>query len=100
MLNNTGDRHLENLSLSAQVLGTQKQLLVQRYLQSPFSIPWSKLASVFQPDQALSQPEVIETNQSEQYESDSIREQDSYPHFTDRVDPSLYYSIFFPPRAI
>jgi hypothetical protein len=58
------------------------------------------LTTLFQADQALSQPEVIETNQSEQHEPESIREQDLYPHFTDRVDPSLYYFIFFTPRAI
>ena len=100
MLNHTGDRHLENLSISNQVSFAQKQLLVQRYLQSPFSIAWSKLVTLFQAEQALSQPEVVEINQSEQYEPDSIQEQDLCPHFTDRVDPSLYYSIFFPFRAI
>ena len=38
MLNNTGDQHPKNLSLSAQVSGTRKQLLVQRYSKgfSPF----------------------------------------------------------------
>ena len=78
----------------------EKRAAQRRSVQTrPFSISWSKLASLFQANQALSQPEVIETNQSEQSEPDSIREQDLYPHFTDRVEPSLYYSIFFPPRA-
>lgn len=100
MLNNTRERHTKHQSLSTQVSKTQRQLLIQKYLQRPFSVSWSKLVSLFQTNQVLSQPEVIETNQSEQCEPDLIREQDLYPHFTDRVDPSLYYTIFFPPRAI
>lgn len=99
MLNNTGNQDLENLSISTQVSGNQKQLLVQKYLQRPFSIFLSKLAFLFRANQALSQPEVIETNQPQQCKPNSINEQDLYPYFLDRVDPSLYYTIFFSPMS-
>ncbi len=65
-------------------------------LQNPVSLGWSKLATLFQAAQTPSQPEALANNQSDQFESTLIREQDLYPRFTDRVDPSLHYTIFFP----
>ena len=64
-------------------------------LQNPVSLGWSKLATLFQATQTPSQAEALENYQSDQFESTSIR-QEFYPRFTDRVDPSLHYTIFFP----
>ena len=43
-MNNTSDRNSESELRLTQVSFSQQQLLVQKYLGSPFSIPWSKLA--------------------------------------------------------
>lgn len=90
--------------ISAQPLGsssplfqapmTQQELPAQKYLQGPFSVAWSRLETLFQTNQALRQPPVYETEQ-ERRELDT--ELDLYPDVTDRVDPALYYSIFFSP---
>ncbi|OKH21991.1 hypothetical protein NIES593_13715 [Hydrococcus rivularis NIES-593] len=69
---------------------------IQRYLQNPFSIAWSKLAELFQTTQTLSQPEDLDNSPCDRNETESIRERYLYTCFTDRVDPSLYYTIFFP----
>jgi hypothetical protein len=71
-----------------------KRSLLQRYLKNPFSWACSKLANLFQPTQY----EVLENERYEQYQTDIDREKHFYLRFTDRVDPSLYYSIFFPHR--
>jgi hypothetical protein len=94
MSNNTNDRAVE--VRSAQHFQTKSP--IQRYLQSPFSIAWSKLANLFQATQTPSKPEDLENSPSEQDESESIRERYLHTCFTDRVDPSLYYTIFFPPE--
>lgn len=94
MSKNPNDWLLEDLSVSTQAPVTERSL-VQRYLQNPFSLLWSKLAAWFQSTQAPSQSEALENYQSEQYEP-GPQERDLYPRFTDRVDPSLYYTIFFP----
>ncbi|MFQ4143686.1 hypothetical protein [Chlorogloeopsis sp. ULAP02] len=66
--------------------------LVKKYLQNPFSIAWSRLANLIK-----STPTVPpEDNASEEYRTDNIREQYVYRPFTDRIDPSLYYTIFSP----
>ncbi|MDV2997310.1 MAG: hypothetical protein N4J56_007015 [Chroococcidiopsis sp. SAG 2025] len=102
MSKNTGKRHLKNLPLSAQHSVNQNHILIQKYLQNPFSISWSKLVALFKGAQTLNCSEAIETDRSQQFEPDSqqhktssIRQQDLYPHFADRIDPSLYYSIFY-----
>lgn len=104
MSKHTNDWLPENTLASAEVPAIEKRsrsgssgaLLVQRYLQNPFSLPWSKLTALLEAAQALSQPQVPADYQSEQRKPDSLQEPDLYPHFTDRVDPSLYYTIFFP----
>lgn len=101
MSKNPNDWLLEDLG------AVEKQALIQRYLQSPFSLAWSKLA-VLKVSLAPSPPEVIENvasaavqrrqttaaYQSEQCESTPTQEQDLYLSFTDRVDPSLYYTVW------
>jgi hypothetical protein len=74
----------------------EKRSLIQRYLQNPFSITWSKLTSLLQAKRVSNQSEVPEVCQFEYSEQDSIQQQDLYPRFTDRIDPSVYYCIFFP----
>ena len=74
----------------------EKRSLIQRYLQNPFSITWSKLTNLVQGERVSNQSEVPEICQSEHSDVDFIQQQHLYPHFTDRVDPSLYYSLFFP----
>ena len=64
-------------------------------LQNPVSRGWSKLTTVFQAARTPSQFEALENHQSDQSETTPTR-QDLYPRFTDRVDPSLHYTIFFP----
>lgn len=43
-MNNTSDQNSENELRLTQILVNQQQLFVQKYLESPFSISWSKLA--------------------------------------------------------
>lgn len=102
MSKNPNEWFLEDLEV------VEKQALIQRYLQSPFSLAWSKLAALLKVSLAPSPPEVIEnaanatvqrrqttaTYQSEQYESAPTQEQNLYLSFTDRVDPSLYYTVW------
>jgi hypothetical protein len=98
MFDPVSPQSLESSSCLDQPLLTQQhqqQLLAQRYLQSPLSIAWSKLETLFQTNQVLRQPD---TETSETYQSEpSDSPLDGYPNFTDRVDPALYYSIFFSP---
>lgn len=90
MSKNTNDWLLDDLGK------IEKRSLIQRYLQNPFSITWSKLTNLVQGEQCSNQSEVPEIRESEPSDVDFIQQQDLYPHFTDRVDPSLYYSLFFP----
>lgn len=75
-----------------------KRSLVQKYLQNPFSVAWSKLADLFYPEISVSESaEEIQPDKSfPPHESDSICDRSLYLRFTDRVDPSLYYTVFFP----
>jgi hypothetical protein len=73
-----------------------KRSLIYRYLQNPFSITWSKLTALVQAERFCNQSEVPEFCQSEYSEWDSFQQQHLYPRFTDRIDPSVYYCIFFP----
>ncbi|MDM9380218.1 hypothetical protein QUB80_05820 [Chlorogloeopsis sp. ULAP01] len=70
----------------------ENKSLVKKYLQNPFSIAWSKLADLIKPAPTVPP----EDNASEEYRTDNIREQYLYRPFTDRIDPSLYYTIFSP----
>ena len=90
MSNNTNNLLLED------VKEVEKRSLVQRYLPDPLSITLSKLATLFQAAPSGSQPHAIENDVFEQYELFHSSEQDLYSCFTDRVDPPLYYAIFFP----
>jgi hypothetical protein len=74
--------------------------LLQRYLQNPFSIAWSKLAELFQPVQAAKEPEVLENSEPESHQAEFIQKHYSYPHFTDRIDPSVYYTVLISPRTL
>jgi hypothetical protein len=74
----------------------EKRPLVHKYLQNPFSITWSKLTNWVQAKQVSNQFEVPEICQSEDSDRDFIQQQDLYPRFTDRIDPSVYYCILFP----
>ncbi|MBE9014902.1 hypothetical protein C7Y66_05265 [Chroococcidiopsis sp. CCALA 051] len=92
MREHTNDWQLDNSK------ETGKRSLVQKYLQNPFSVTWSKLADLLYPEISLgeSAEEVQPDNSSQSQESNSICDRNLYPRFTDRVDPSLYYTVFFP----
>jgi len=94
MSNNTNDSLL-NDSEKPGLSGNEKKSLLQSYLQNPFSVAWSKLANLIETTVA-SKPETSENSQQEQHEPDPIRMHQFYSRFTDRVDPSLYYTIFSP----
>ncbi|PMB01591.1 hypothetical protein CEN45_22260 [Fischerella thermalis CCMEE 5198] len=76
------------------VVETNHKSVVQRYLQNPFSIAWSKLSALTQSARSRT-AEVQQDNQSEEDKLDSTQERYLYRPFTDRIDPSLYYAIFF-----
>ncbi|BAZ65706.1 MAG: hypothetical protein KME28_10775 [Pelatocladus maniniholoensis HA4357-MV3] len=77
------------------VLENKPKSVVEKYLQNPFSIAWSKLATLTQPVRSRT-AEVQEDEQSEEDRLDFIQDRCLYRPFTDRIDPSLYYAIFFP----
>ena len=93
MSKNTNDLLVNDLE-KAGLSGNQKKSLLPSYFQNPFSVAWSKLANLI--DAALVGSETSENSQPEQHEPDSIRMHQFYSRFTDRVDPSLYYTIFSP----
>ncbi|MER3494115.1 MAG: hypothetical protein C4323_18575 [Mastigocladus sp. ERB_26_2] len=76
------------------VVETNHKSVVQRYLQNPFSIAWSKLSVLTQSIHSRT-AEVQQENQFEEDRPDSTQERYLYRPFTDRIDPSLYYAIFF-----
>ncbi|PLZ97677.1 hypothetical protein CEN50_14065 [Fischerella thermalis CCMEE 5268] len=76
------------------VVETNHKSVVQRYLQNPFSIAWSKLSALTQSIHSRT-AEVQQENQSEEDRPDSTQGRYLYRPFTDRIDPSLYYAIFF-----
>jgi hypothetical protein len=90
-INDQLQQDLEKVEFSCH----QQKPLVQRYLQNPFSVIWSKIAPLIQATLAPSPAETLENNPSEHYEADSTQEQYFYTRFTDRVDPSVYYIVFF-----
>ena len=94
MSKNTNDLLVDDLE-KAGLSGNQKKSLLPSYLQNPFSVAWSKLANLIEATLA-SKSETSENSQQEQHEPDSIRMHQFYSRFTDRVDPSLYYTIFSP----
>lgn len=91
MLNDMKDKFLQETSHSIQGSETQK------HLRNPFSIAWSKLLALFPAEQGSDYSEPGKLNQFEPLEPDVNGKLYLYPHFTDRVDPSLPYVIFFPP---
>ncbi|PSB46177.1 hypothetical protein C7B80_14225 [Cyanosarcina cf. burmensis CCALA 770] len=84
MREHTNDWQLDNSK------ETGKRSLVQKYLQNLFSVTWSKLAALFSTE--VSTSESVEETEPD----DSPCDRSLYPRFTDRVDPSLYYTVFFP----
>ena len=90
MSNNTNDLLLEDAKK------VQKRSPIQRYLQNPLSFALSKLSTLFQTAQTSRQPQAIENDRSEQDELYHLSEQHFYTRFTDRVDPSLYFTILSP----
>lgn len=78
----------------AELSGSEKKSLLQKYLQNPLSIAWSKLASVVKTTPAFHKVEPPEESPLT-YKTENIHERYLYTRFTDRVDPSIYYSIFF-----
>ena len=73
-----------------------KQACIGRYLQKPFYYARSKLAALFEALVSSSQAEASQIDLSKEYEPKSDQEQNFDSCFTDRVDPSLYYTVFFP----
>lgn len=75
---------------------------IGRYLQKPFYFARSKLAALFEALLGSRQAETSQTeltyHASEEYKPEFGREPHFYCRFTDRVDPSLYYTVFFPHR--
>ncbi|MGI8504949.1 MAG: hypothetical protein ACR2LR_28060 [Hassallia sp.] len=94
MSKNTNDLLVNDLD-KAGLSSNEKKSLLQSYLQNPFSVAWSKLANLIEATLA-NKPETSENTQPEQHEPNSIRMHQFYSRFTDRVDPSLYYTIFSP----
>lgn len=95
MSQNIDDRLVKELK-EVQLDRYENRALPQSYLQNFFAAAWSKLAALLPSPSAVSQPEARAKYQCKRYEPDVYREHDLYSHFTDRVDPSLYYTIFFP----
>jgi hypothetical protein len=94
MSKNTND-WLADDSKKVGLSSNQKKSLLPSYLQNPFSSAWSKFTNLIDATLA-SKPETSENSQQEQHETDPIRMHQFYSRFTDRVDPSLYYTIFSP----
>lgn len=77
----------EAISVSHQKPRISKNInWIKRYLQNPFSIAWSKLATLITTAPAQ--------NQVESHKVNFAQQQDYSSRFSDRVDPSVYYSIF------
>ena len=87
MFEHINDRHPEDLKAK------DKQALLQKYLQNPFSVTWSKLAILFSTETPASESveEIFPGNSYQPQESNSPCDRNLYPRFTDRIDPSLYY---------
>ncbi|KOP25671.1 hypothetical protein AMR41_15335 [Hapalosiphon sp. MRB220] len=81
------------------VVENKPKSVVQKYLQNPFSIAWSKLATLTQPVHRRT-TETQEDEQSEEDRPDFTPDRGLYRPFTDRIDPSLYYAIFFPHQRL
>ena len=74
MSENTNDRLLEDLE-EVRLDCNDKRPLVQRYLQNPFSLKWTKLAALIQATLDPSQAEAPENYQSEEHKPDRTREE-------------------------
>jgi len=95
MTEHTNDWQPDNLKRK------DKRSPVQKSLQNPFSATWSKLVDLFYPvypevSSGESAEEIEPSDLSQMQEPNSIGDRNLYPRFTDRVDPSLYYTVFFP----
>ncbi|KYC35815.1 hypothetical protein WA1_05835 [Scytonema hofmannii PCC 7110] len=67
---------------------------------SPFLIAWSKINAFFKRERVESEVESQQESQATIDYADSTKEQYSYTRFTDRVDPSVYYTIFFSQKRL
>ena len=83
MSKNTNDWFVDDLE------EIEKRSLIHKHLQNSFSITWSKLINWIQSERVSNQSEVSEICQSKYSERDSSQQQDLYPRFTDRIDPSV-----------
>jgi hypothetical protein len=72
----------------------QQRKLEGKGNKSLLYILWSKLASIMSLAKYPSQPQTAIDDKSEIRQQETVHERHYYPHFTDRVDPSLYYSVF------
>jgi hypothetical protein len=96
MSKNTNNWLVEDLPDSTQIRATPKRAYLPKALPNPFSFFWSKLTALCQASPTSRESEVPENSQSSQHDSQSIQQRYRYTCFTDRVDPSLYYILFFP----
>jgi hypothetical protein len=94
MSKNTNDLLVDDLG-KARLSGNENKSLLPSSLQNPFSLAWSKFANLISATLG-NKSETSENSQQEQHEPDEIRMHQFYSRFTDRVDPSLYYTIFSP----
>jgi len=94
MSQNTNDYPINDLD-KARLSGNENKSLLQSYLQNPFSVAWSKFANLISATLG-NKSETSENSQQEQHEPDEIQLDQFYSRFIDRVDPSLYYTIFSP----
>lgn len=85
MSQNTNDLRVNDLE-KAGLSSNENNFLLPSSFQNPFSVAWSKLVNLIW----------AENSQAIQDEPDEITLDQFYSHFTDRVDPSLHYTIFSP----
>ncbi|MEM7715173.1 MAG: hypothetical protein AAF349_16610 [Cyanobacteria bacterium P01_A01_bin.68] len=67
-----------------------------KYQQNPFSIAWSKLATLTQFMSTVDEVTANNTQSKEESQSDQFLDEDEYVHVTDWVEPSIYFMIFCP----
>jgi hypothetical protein len=96
MSENTNNWLVEDLPDSTQVPATQKRAYLRKALPNPFSFFWLKLTASLAASPTSRESEIPENSQFSQHDSPSIQQRYRYTCFTDRVDPSLYYILFFP----
>ncbi|MBR8835073.1 MAG: hypothetical protein DSM106950_13830 [Stigonema ocellatum SAG 48.90 = DSM 106950] len=94
MSQNTDDGFVNNPE-KVELHRLEKKSPVQWYRQNLFSTAWSKLSLLFKDTDTSIQPEVLDNDEFKYYNRHSDPEQHFYCRFTDRVDPSVYYTTLF-----